>query len=90
MDLRGLDLVDAVVVAANPPVVAALSFWPNFSTKISHGIFSGYTETIKVLAVAGSNDRLTAQCVAVTLGSGADLVVKGARSIKELKNYATV
>ena len=53
MDLRGLDLVDAVVVAANPPVVAALSLAQLFYTRISTWYFQlGYTETIKVLAVA--------------------------------------
>ena len=89
-----MDLVDGVVVAANPSVVAALSFRTDFSTREFRMVFSARLRRNDQGAGGGrgsTDPRLTAQCVAVTLAwSGADLVVKGARSIKGLKNYATV
>ena len=56
----------------------------NFAWYFQHG----YAETIKVLAVAEGRPTpdLQHNVLQVTLAwSGADLVVKGARSIKELK-----
>ena len=82
-----MDLVDGVVVAANPSVVAALSFRTDFSTREFRMVFSARlrrNDQARESNTWETHTRPRTQYLAgVVAWSGTDPVGEGADTIKE-------